>query len=355
MSQRLAVVLFNLGGPDGPEAVRPFLLNLFSDSAIIRLPQPLRWGLARLIAAHRTRETQAIYAQLGGKSPLLEETRKQAESLQRHLLSNTLRNNSDARVFVAMRYWHPLSAACAAEVAAYAPDEIVLLPLYPQFSSTTTASSLAAWERAARAQGLQVPTRTLCCYACARPFIEAHAALLAEQLAYAPQDKPIRVLFSAHGLPEKVIRSGDPYQWQVEQSAAAIMSAMAGRIDPRPEWRVCYQSRVGPMKWIGPETADEIKRAGREDMNLAVVPIAFVSEHSETLVELDIDYRRLAQEAGVAHYLRVPALGTQPAFIEALGTLVETALSWGDGHVAGAGGGRLCPAEKGACGCRSER
>ena len=347
MSRRLAVVLFNLGGPDGPDAVRPFLLNLFSDPAIIRLPQPLRWLLAKIISARRHKAAQAIYAQLGGKSPLLEETRKQADALQRHLIGN----NHDARVFVAMRHWHPLSAACAAEVAAYGPDEVVLLPLYPQYSTTTTASSIAAWRHAAKAERLAAATRTLCCYASAAPFIEAHAALLAEHLAYAPQDKPIRVLFSAHGLPEKVIRGGDPYQWQVERTAAAIMAVLEGRMEVRPEWRVCYQSRVGPLKWIGPQTADEITRAGREDMNVAVLPIAFVSEHSETLVELDRDYRRLAKEAGVAHYLRVPALGTAPQFVAALAELVETALSWPEGQVAGADGGRLCPADKSACGC----
>jgi len=329
---RLAVVLFNLGGPDRLEAVEPFLFNLFSDPAIIRLPQPLRWLVANLVSRRRAPTSREMYRAIGGGSPLLPLSQAQGEALQAAL-------GSEARVFIAMRYWHPFSDAAAAAVKAYAPDEVVLLPLYPQFSTTTTASSLAAWRQAAANAGITAPTRTLCCYPSAGGFIAAHVALIRKALGEFAPGEPLRLLLSAHGLPEKVVAAGDPYQWQVERTAAAIV---AGLGVPGLDAAVCYQSRVGPLRWIGPDTEHEIARAGAEGRSLLVAPIAFVSEHSETLVELDMTYRDLARAKGVPRYVRVPALATHPAFIGALAELVGRARG-GAVEVTAEDGGRLCP------------
>jgi ferrochelatase len=198
------------------------------------------------------------------------------------------------------------------------------LPLYPKFSTTTTASSIKAWKLAAAKVGLNVPTTSVCCYPTEEGMIRAQADLLKETLKLAGGEA--RVLFSAHGLPKKVIERGDPYQRQVEMTAAAIVKAL-GQNDL--DWLVSYQSRVGPLEWIGPGTDDEIRRAGRDQKALVVQPIAFVSEHSETLVELDIEYAHLAREAGVPRYFRVPALGDHPAFIAALADLVTRARTVG--------------------------
>jgi protoporphyrin/coproporphyrin ferrochelatase len=337
---RTAIILFNLGGPDRPEAIKPFLSNLFNDPAIIGLPWPLRPLLANLISQRRDKEARAIYAKIGGKSPLLEQTWDQARALQQAL------DDEDARVFVAMRYWHPMADEVAGQVKEFGPDRIVLLPLYPQYSTTTTASSVRAWRRAAAAAGLDQPTRTVCCYPSEAGLVAAHAALIGQALETAG-DAPVRLLFSAHGLPEKIVKAGDPYQWQVERTAAAVMAALNR---PELDWDICYQSRVGPLTWIGPVTEDEIKRAGKDSIGLVVVPIAFVSEHSETLVELDIDYAELARKQGVKTYIRVPALQTQPAFIEGLARLAAGAFSR-DIDPAPDGGARLCPADWSKCPC----
>ncbi len=340
---RIAVVLFNLGGPDGPEAVAPFLMNLFDDPAILSMPGPIRRFVARRIVRRRLPEARAVYERLGGGSPLLANTEAQAAALEA-----ALRDLDEAKVFIAMRYWHPMSDETAAAVAAFAPDEIVLLPLYPQYSTTTTASSLADWRRAAAAAGLRARTRAVCCY----PTLEGFAAPLAEAIRRAldelEDDLPgaaARVLLSAHGLPKKVVARGDPYQWQVEASAAAIVAAV-GR--DGLDHVVCYQSRVGPLEWIGPETEAEIRRAGADRVPVVVVPVAFVSEHSETLVELDMDYRAVAEAAGVPRYVRVATVGTDPRFVAGLAELVRGALG-DDAALRSAGGGRLCPAAFGRC------
>jgi ferrochelatase len=314
MSRR-AVVLMNLGGPDSLSAVRPFLVNLFSDPAIIALPLPLRWLLARLIAWRRTKVARDIYAHLGGASPLLANTEAQARALEAEL-------GAGYRCFVAMRYWHPLTRAAVAAVKAWQPDEVVCLPLYPQFSTTTTASSLAAWRNEAQRQRLVVPTRVVEPYPSAAGFIAALAGLIAPVLDEARTAHKIRLLLSAHGLPLKIVRAGDPYPEQIQQTAAAVVR----RLDrPELDWMICYQSRVGPLAWLGPQTDAEIRRAGRDGVVVVVAPISFVSEHSETLVELDRDYRRIAAAAGVPAYYRVPAVGTEPRFIAALAELVKAA------------------------------
>ncbi len=339
---RTAVVLFNLGGPDSPAAVEPFLFNLFNDPAIIRLPTPLRWLLAKLISRRRAPVAQEIYREMGGGSPLLPNTQAQAAALSAALEKQGL---GEAKVFVAMRYWHPRAQATAQEVAAYAPDEVVLLPLYPQYSTTTSASSLQEWQREAKAAGLAAPTRTLCCYPQEDGFIAAVVESLQAALRSLDHARPPRVLFSAHGLPKKIVEQGDPYQWQVEQSVAAVVHRLG---EVNLDWQICYQSRVGPLEWIGPATDSEIEKAAAEGRPIVVVPIAFVSEHSETLVELDIEYRELAEKHGAPAYLRVATVGTEGAFIDGLAHLVRQALG-SDRAVCSHAGGRICPAAWRGC------
>lgn len=346
---RTAVILFNLGGPDSPEAVKPFLFNLFNDPAIIRLPNPFRWLLAQLISTRRAPVAREIYANIGGRSPLLPETEAQARALEQ-----ALAGIGEVRAFPCMRYWHPLSDAVVADVKAFGPDEIVLLPLYPQFSTTTSDSSLKDWRQAASAAGLNAPTRTVCCYPTEDGFIAAQAKLIAESWSIASAQGPTRLLFSAHGLPEKVIADGDPYQWQVERTCAAIAAFLTQQGIADLDWQTCYQSRVGPMKWIGPSTDDEIVRAGQEGRGVVVAPVAFVSEHSETLVELDIEYRELAQHNNVPHYLRVATVGVTEDFIAGLARVVRQALDRPENSVQPLDGGRICPAQFGGCICRGD-
>ena len=312
---RLAVVLFNLGGPDSLDAVEPFLRNLFSDPAIISLPAILRLPLARLIAARRAPFARGIYAKIGGRSPILEETQAQGRALETVLAAQ----GYEARTFIAMRCWRPFSDDAARDLKAWAPDRIVLLPLYPQYSTTTTASSLADWARAARAAGIAAPQAAVRCYPAEPGFIAALAGSIRETWAKTKPGLRYRLLLSAHGLPERVIARGDPYQEQVEQTAVALVRELG--MDGL-DHVVCYQSRVGPLKWIGPATDAEIERAGRDGLGVVVAPIAFVSEHSETLVELDMDYAKLAAESGVPDFLGAPTVGTRGNFIDALARLV---------------------------------
>ena len=284
---------------------------------------------------------------MGGGSPLLAQTEAQADALQAAL--EAVGGDGEVRVFVAMRYWHPLIAEVALEVAAFAPDEVVLLPLYPQFSTTTTASSLAEWGAAAARAGIAASTRAVCCYPVEPAWVAAQAAAIGPAWRAAAAAGQPRVLFSAHGLPKRTLARGDPYAWQVEQTAAAIAAEVGVAGGERIDGVVCYQSKVGPLEWIGPATGDEIRRAGTAGRPVVVVPIAFVSEHAETLVELDGLYRRVAAAAGVPAYHRVPAVGTAPLFIECLAGLVRAVRAGVAGTVRAAGGQRLCPHGYGRC------
>ena len=345
---KVAVVLFNLGGPDRPDAIRPFLRNLFSDPAIIGAPAPIRWLLARWISCRRAPVARGIYQHLGGKSPLLELTQKQARSLEEQFDTG-----DEIKAFIAMRYWHPMSDETAREVRKFAPNRIILLPLYPQFSTTTTGSSLSDWERASGKAGVSAPTAAICCYPEEGGFVSAIAARIEAVLGGVGTEARPRVLFTAHGLPKKIVDRGDPYPDHVERTATAIVEKL-GR--PDLDWTVCYQSRVGPLEWIGPQTEDEVVRAGRDGVPLVVVPIAFVSEHSETLVELDIEYRKLAMAQGVPSYHRVKTVCTDPVFIGGLKNLVELALESikeGDStktlKISSSSSARICPARDGKC------
>jgi ferrochelatase len=331
---RTAVVLMNLGGPDSLEAVQPFLKNLFSDPAIINLPNPFRVLLAKFISNRRANKAMGIYEKLGGKSPLLENTEVQARALE-IVLRDRLPDN-EVKVFIAMRYWYPFTQDCVQAVQAWKADRVVLLPLYPQYSTTTTASSVNAWEDAlgknAFVQG---------CYFAEPGFIRAYRDLIQQEIEKTPEDKPIRLLFSAHGIPQKLVDQGDPYQWQVEQTVAAVMAGQSR------DYVICYQSRVGPLKWIGPNIEDEIIRANQDGVGVIVVPISFVSEHSETLVELDMDYRDRAVELGLPYYGRVPTVSDHPEFISGLADLVENRLGAQSSYDQS-----LCPKNLTQCGCR---
>jgi ferrochelatase len=340
---RIAVVLFNLGGPDSLESVQPFLYNLFNDPAIIRVPGLLRRMLAAWISRRRAPVAREIYAKMGNRSPILPNTEDQARALEQAL-------GDAAKAFIAMRYWHPMTAETVAAVKACAPDQVVLLPLYPQFSTTTTASSYKLWGEEAARQGLTMPQRLICCYPTEPGFIAAAAALVGDGIAAATREAPGArplVVFSAHGLPKKIVDDGDPYVAQVEAGAAAIVAKLG--LQPG-DWIVSYQSRVGPLEWVGPATDAVIRQAAKDKRALVVFPVAFVSEHSETLVELDIEYRHLADENGAAAYVRVPAVGTHPAFIAGLAALVKGALAR-DAAVQDGSGRQYC-ADRRRCACK---
>lgn len=341
MSARRAVILFNLGGPDSLEAVRPFLFNLFNDPAIVRRGRVFRWLLAKLITWRRAETARETYRHLGGRSPLLEQTQSQATALEAALADHGV------RTFICMRYWHPMTEQVVEDVARYDPDEIILLPLYPQFSSSTTASSVRKWRDVASGR-LDVPTTAVCCYPDEDGFIAAVTSRVVAALADWNGPAP-RILYSAHGVPQAFVDAGDPYQEHIERTVAALRSRL-GREDL--DQVLCYQSRVGPLEWIGPYIDAEIERAGADGVPLVVVPVAFVSEHSETLVELDHDFRLLAERAGVPRYVRVGTVGIDAPFIASLARLVGQSIGCGVRTVSG-GGGRICGAGCGDCPMRA--
>jgi len=320
---KTAIVLMQLGGPDRPEAVEPFLRNLFGDPAILAVPDFLRPFLAWLIARRRAGTARAIYAQLGGKSPILENTQGQARALEAALND---RPGDETRCFIAMRYWHPMTKEAVRHVAEYRPDRIVLLPLYPQFSTTTTESALRLWDKEAKSAGLAVPTVTIAPYPTEPGFIAALAEnTRAARARLQETRRPPLYLFSAHGLPKSIEeKRRDPYPAQVRETSAAL----AASLDLADgDWITCFQSRVGPVEWIRPYTDECVIDAGLALRPVVVVPIAFVSEHSETLVELDIELREIAWHAQVPSYARAATVGTHPAFIAGLAALVRAAVA----------------------------
>ncbi len=321
MAEKIAVVLFNLGGPDSKNAIRPFLLNFFMDKNIISLPVPFRCLLATMIANRRSkREAGESYGELGDKSPLLDNTNAQAKALEKVLKADS--RETKFKVFTCMRYWHPMAAQVAREVRDWGADKIILLPLYPQFSTTTTWSSLEQWNKALFEAGIEIPSAMVCCYHENAGFVSASAENIKACYDQALKDghEAPRVLFSAHGLPEKIIKDGDPYQWQCEQSAKAIVKKLG--IEGL-DYQYCYQSRVGPQKWIGPSLGEALVKAAQDKRAVIVYPHAFTQEHVETLVELDVEYKEEAQKLGVSGYYRAQTVGTHPDFIEGLAGLVE--------------------------------
>ncbi|MEH2077568.1 MAG: ferrochelatase [Nostoc sp.] len=320
---RVGVLLLNLGGPDKLEDVGPFLYNLFSDPEIIRLP--FRWlqkPLAWFIASRRTRTSQENYKQIGGGSPLRRITEAQGEALKEQLAYL----GQEADIYVGMRYWHPYTEEAIAQITQDNVEHLVILPLYPQFSISTSGSSFRLldklWQEDPKLQPIEY---TVIPSWYKQPgYLQAMAELIAQELEQYPNPDEVHIFFSAHGVPKSYVEeAGDPYQQEIEECTALIMQTLN-----RPNAHtLAYQSRVGPVEWLQPYTEDALKELGAQGIkDLVVVPISFVSEHIETLQEIDIEYREVAEESGIHNFRRVPAPNTHPVFINALADLVIDAL-----------------------------
>jgi len=312
-----AVILFNLGGPDSLEAVQPFLFNLFNDPGIISLPTIFRYPLAKFISKRRTPVAKAIYSEMGGKSPILEETQSQADAIEKALKQET----DEYKCFIVMRCWNPRAISVIKKVKEFNPQQIILLPLYPQYSNATSGSSIKEWLDVCKKEKLSIETKTICCYPTEKNFILAYANLIKDKINLNKLAETT-LIFSAHGLPENKIKQGDPYQWQVENTVNHLVKKLSIK---NLNYILSYQSRVGPLKWIGPSTETIIKEEAKKQKIIVVVPVAFVSEHSETLVELDIEYKKLAIENGSKDYVRVPAVTVHKDFINSLKSSILSA------------------------------
>ncbi len=312
----IAVVLLQLGGPTSLEDVEPFLEGMFLDPDLIRLPvsRRLRARLAAKLAAWRAKSSRPLYAAIGGKSPIGEITRRQAELLERELSSSV-----PCHVFVAMRYGNPSTTATVQKVLAAGCSRVILLPLYPQFSTATTQSSTKEWDLRSDEAGLTLPTERIECYFANPGYIGAVAERVREALARFEGLPAPHVVFSAHGLPRKYVREGDPYQQQIEETVRLVCEQIHSGLAST----LCYQSRLGPQRWLGPSLSSTLKRLGRQGAQSAlVVPISFVSDHLETLSEVDIEARKLALASGIRHFATTEALNDSPAFITSLARLV---------------------------------
>lgn len=315
MGKKIAVILFNLGGPDDIKAVRPFLYNLFSDKFIIGCSTPFRQILALLIVILRGKKSESRYLLIGGKSPLLQNTNAQAKALEKDL-----KKYGNYKCFVAMRYWHPFIKETCKEIKNYAPDIIVRLPLYPQFSHTTTASSFKEFER-----HIDFPAdiKTINSYPSNKGFICALVENIKKLFTEVEKKGKTRLLLVAHGLPKENIRRGDPYKKQCEQTAQEVTRALGIK---NLDWVLCYQSRVGLKKWTEPSLDCEIERAGLDKVCLVVAPISFVSEHIETLVEIAKEAKERANLAKIPSFSVVPTVGTSPEFIHGLTEMIIKAV-----------------------------
>jgi ferrochelatase len=314
------VVLFQLGGPDSLEAIEPFLYNLFCDPDIIDFPfaRVARRPLARMIATRRARHVARHYAEIGGKSPLLEHTRRQAEALER-----VLQAECDARVAVAMRYWHPLTEEAVRAMEQHAPEQLVLLPLYPQYSRTTTGSSFHEWERQFHPNGWNPRVHFIREFYRDGAYLDAVVQAIDRSLREFPAPAEVDMVFSAHSVPVSVIEGGDPYQQQIEETTELVWQ--------RGAWparrHLCYQSKVGASKWLRPAMHETIRRIAAEGgRQVLVVPVSFVSDHVETLHEIDREHREQARGLGIAEFRMMPGLNDSPAFVNALAGLVRAAV-----------------------------
>jgi protoporphyrin/coproporphyrin ferrochelatase len=319
-ANRLGVVLFQLGGPDTLEAIEPFLYNLFCDPDIIDFPFARlgRKPLAKLISSTRANKVRHHYATIGGGSPIRRNTERQAQALEAELAARGF----DARCFVAMRYWHPFTEEAVAALERADCDEIVLLPLYPQYSSTTTGSSLNEWNRRFHRNGAAV--HTVSDFYRNEAYLDALVETIDRKLARFEQPERAEIIFSAHSVPMAVVERGDPYQRQIEETVALVM----GRGGWSNSHRLCYQSKVGASRWLRPTLGDTLRRvAGEKIEQVCVVPISFVSDHVETLGEIDHEARELAARLGIRRFEMTPGLNDSPAFIRALAELVLEAVS----------------------------
>ena len=320
---RIGVLLLNLGGPDKLEDVGPFLYNLFSDPEIIRLPVPwLQKPLAWFISSRRTQTSQENYKQIGGGSPLKKITEAQAEALQAKLHDE----GQDVSVYIGMRYWYPFTEEAVAKIKRDGIDKLVILPLYPQFSISTSGSSFRLLEQLWREDtDLQRLDYTVIPSWFNHPdYLKSMADLIEQELQRFPEPDKAHIFFSAHGVPLSYVEeAGDPYQKEIEQCTKLIMRTL----NKPNQYTLAYQSRVGPVEWLRPYTEDALEELGEKGVkDLLVVPISFVSEHIETLQEIDIEYREVAEDAGITNFQRVPALNTHPMFVDALADLVTKSL-----------------------------
>ncbi|MBD3275836.1 MAG: ferrochelatase [Candidatus Marinimicrobia bacterium] len=319
--ETIGIVLFQLGGPDTYDAVEPFLYNLFMDPDIIDIPLGFIFQkpLAKFISKTRSKEVVEYYELMGQASPIRDITNKQAE-----LLRDSLREKDPEReyhTFVAMRYWHPLTEETIEQIKAVGVDRIIQLPLYPQYSKTTTGSNVNEWNRRVKDSGIEdIPVDFIKSYEDFDPYIHSVVKRLERSIdACCETDEQLHLLFSAHGVPLKVIKSGDPYQEHIETTVENVMN----KLSTKYPHHLSYQSKVGPQKWLEPSTVDALAQLGKDGVkHLLVIPIAFVSDHSETLYELDIEDRQIAEDAGIEHYHVMPALNDSPEYIEALSQLV---------------------------------
>ena len=314
--KKVSVVLFQLGGPDTPEAVEPFLYNLFCDPDIIDFFGAwfARRPLARYIARSRAGVVREHYNAIGGQSPIRLLTERQARALEKALAPHF-----DARCFTAMRYWNPLTAEAAAKVNAAGAGDLVLLPMYPQYSFATTSSSLKEWNKVFRPNGNAPQTYTIENFFDHPLYIQSVAEKIALSLTHFDEPERAHIVFSAHGLPLSLIERGDPYARQVEETVRLVMQ--------RGGWKnahsLCYQSKVGRRKWLTPSLSETLERlAGSGEKHLLVAPIAFVTEHIETLHEINMEAREEAHKLGVEQFEMMPAVGDSPTFISALADLV---------------------------------
>jgi len=314
---KLGVVLFQLGGPDSPQSIEPFLYNLFCDPDIIDFPfaRIARQPLAKFISTTRARKVEHHYAEIGGRSPILPNTVKQAVALEA-----ALRADLDARVVVAMRYWHPFTEEAIAQLERHCPDEVVLLPLYPQYSKTTTGSSLNEWRRKFHPNGWRPRVHAIEEFHDDPAYVDSVVEAVNGTLAGMADLSDTDFVFSAHSVPVAVIEQGDPYQRQIERTAELVWQrgAWPGRK------HICYQSKVGAAKWLRPSMHETVKRlAAERRQHVVVVPISFVSDHVETLHEIAIEHREQARELGIDDFRMVPGLNDSPRFIAALAGLVR--------------------------------
>ena len=320
---RIGVLLLNLGGPDRIEDVRPFLYNLFSDPEIIRLPiKALQKPLAWFISTARAKKSQQNYLEIGGGSPLRKITEAQGKALEEKLAEL----EQDAKVYIGMRYWHPFTEEAIDQIKRDKIEKLVILPLYPQFSISTSGSSFRILEEmwAEDPELSKINYTLIPSWYDRAGYLQAMADLIAQELNKFEHPDQVHIFFSAHGVPQSYVdEAGDPYQKEIESCTRLIMQTL----DRPNECTLAYQSRVGPVEWLQPYTEEALKELGEQQIdNLLVVPISFVSEHIETLQEIDIEYKEIAEEAGIKNFCRVPALNTHSGFIDALADLVVNSL-----------------------------
>ncbi len=324
-TRRVGVVLFQLGGPDTLAAIEPFLYNLFCDPDIIDFPFARigRKPLAKLISTTRARKVQHHYATIGGGSPIRRFTDRQARALQAELTNYGL----DAHCFIAMRYWHPFTSEAIAQLQDAQCDEAVLLPLYPQYSSTTTGSSLNEWQRLFRGD---IPVHNVGPFYRHPMYLDAVIEKIEEALARFPAPERAEIVFSAHSIPMSIVAKGDPYQRQIEETVQLLMQ--------RGGWpnrhRLCYQSKVGASKWLQPSQHRTLHDLAVEKAReVCIVPVAFVSDHVETLGEIDHEAREEARRLGITQFEMSAGLNDSRKFISALSQLVLETLAAAHEHI----------------------